>query len=1143
MDELKMNKRFKFCLLSLLSLSLIGSYFSSLSFVNKIATNIEAEPIKEISYNVSNNKHVTATGEAWGNQCYNDDFKAKIDQYKHIFALISYNETLETEEHETTILENFITEDNDLGNKIKVNGSIPLKDVEDARVYLLVGHLCIVTPVIEFISIQEGCEFLSYSLGACTLFYKGAGWMFNPTEAEVDSYFTSTSFSSIAWNNLDYNGIDTVIGKENHNGIPKNGYVLATTFTSPIGKESYFISANMASPYYPVGTRIKVNSTPLKDIDGAYFISNLGSNNIYLYLPSDSIPVGDYIELKIEAHTKCAGAYINETKLFYYSSSWTNVEPAHVTVNIGNLYINKRVQKLTTIDDVYLTEAIYSSIPDVHPIGWTINNVYYDLSKTPLTINKSTSVTVNINAAISFYTDKKVSIKINSNNEYALRFKNNLGTIDYINLKAMYESVETGTFIVEQKVVENYLYQYPDKSFKDYFVNTDQASNYTDLNKIVNIDYDLTNARYKEGYYSKYYASLSNVSKKKLYSSYIGIGYLKLKIGNSYQYVLTGNNIYDTSYKMYDIATQEYGDLSKEYNEEELEDIKNYIDEVCNLSLSTETGLTVLNEVEGRSYFDEYGAAYADNVQYVSHGAQKGAPGVMVIDGQEFDFENTPGLIFLDETFWLCSDPSNTFKKTFNKGSIYGVGEPETSLWNSKNPYGTKEFLSEVSGALGARGYRIWLDDGFGDVDNQNDVSISKVKAKELEEFMYLLIKEGIKEIYLLAPSVTEYYAPVYYSKNLTTSNYEWVDYLTMRDGNHSSEVYIDSYAVIDPKVDLNGYKRWLKAQYSYIHSIGKLISSFRDKYKIGSDIRFYIEGLNEVEFEGNLHKQGSYDIATSTYTTSYYTSSELAFIISDLSYYATKAINETINIGKYSNTGGYTTPSHVNISSYNWDHIKAMVASGVYYDTFIDDLTNEILNGKGITPIDGDEAIIDTNPNHYFQVLNWHPYVQWLEYENSELHYGTVTSGKAEVHDYASLWTTFNNNMYSRYVSKFTNWTPKVVISEYGIVDWGSHVGGNLATLGVSKELASNVYYSIASTFKNLSFASNATLIGFRLLNMEEVYKQDPTLSDVIIYGEGNIGMLNEDLSLKPIMKKYYNLIRASNDYSILEATAKAYY
>ena len=393
---------------------------------------------------------------------------------------------------------------------------------------------------------------------------------------------------------------------------------------------------------------------------------------------------------------------------------------------------------------------------------------------------------------------------------------------------------------------------------------------------------------------------------------------------------------------------------------------------------------------------------------------------------------------------------------------------------------------------------------------------------------MKSLIDGGVKEILFANGNfMMPYDYPCYYVKD-ANNNYLWVSTEAYLAGGYTF-VYQDYHAVPNPATEAAAYATWLKAQYDYYVLFAELVDSWKSEYGwTDSVVKFYFEGINEPEFQGLIHKRGTY--AGGTYTCGYYSTAEMAKILTDAAYYMTLAIGDT---------GYVTTPALTNIASSSNSPLDTY---GVYCDTLLAAMYAEINNGVAPTAISSITPANTNDENAYFTCLNWHPYLPWFKYEDTTMYYGEIvttdhwllgTTTTAKVNSsYADMWVAWNNNMYQIAVNGGDEDCPKVFFSEFGVCDWGSPADGNYKKMGINEELAATVFKTLLGSASDLLFVDELTVMAFRVFDNEELG-----------IGEGNFGMIDENGQIKAIMKEYYVIINGNDDTSSLQAKIDEYF
>ncbi len=150
-------------------------------------------------------------------------------------------------------------------------------------------------------------------------------------------------------------------------------------------------------------------------------------------------------------------------------------------------------------------------------------------------------------------------------------------------------------------------------------------------------------------------------------------------------------------------------------------------------------------------------------------------------------------------------------------------------------------------------------------------------------------------------------------------------------------------------------------------------------------------------------------------------------------------------------------------------------------------------------------------------------------------------TDGNLNV-NYVQDWIVLNESVYDSFVNVIKTQNPnyeiKVVFTEFGLTDYGTHkVGAGLQANGITNDTCATVIVSIMNAVKELKFASNCTMIAYRLCDTEGL------VSYALSSAEGNIGFINEDGTVKEQLIAYYNVINGNTDTSNLQKIVNKYY
>ena len=259
------------------------------------------------------------------------------------------------------------------------------------------------------------------------------------------------------------------------------------------------------------------------------------------------------------------------------------------------------------------------------------------------------------------------------------------------------------------------------------------------------------------------------------------------------------------------------------------------------------------------------------------------------------------------------SSSSNAIITPTSKGTfLFGIGEmPNFGNGGAVDSMGTPELVSNLTGALGAKSYRLWmhLTSIIDRAPDSDAVSIDPVEAAQYHSFINELKANGVTQIIALS----HYYIyPAGYSGNSAGS------------------------AIPLPGTD--EYTRFLNITEN---CYALLSAEF-------PDVKFWEPG-NETNSDRFLAKSG-YDpnADPSTQTDNVYSETEKAQITTDICYYANLGIKKTSSQ-------------------------ESLVLPGMVFNSTVNDFLSDIYISISSGNFPRGDAKKDKN--NYFNILNWHPY------------------------------------------------------------------------------------------------------------------------------------------------------------------------
>ena len=1051
---------------------------------------------------------VTYSSIVWNNIDY-VGFDVKYGLSGGASILIGYSELISDDNGQYSNETNLITQESSVGNHIAVNG-VALKDVEGAYSLLYAGYLYIYVPVCEVLTIEKNTEVYGYALSATTFYFTSAWTTEEPAR-------TAVTFSQIAWNNYDYNGYSTTYGQENHAGKPANGFCGLFSYSADLG--SMVVTSNMATDYLDIGSKFKVNGVAAKDIEGAYIGYNAASTFLYFYIPFDGLMASDVYTVTIESGAKFMNATLPATTHYFYDGLLHDNAPIVVTVQYGEISVSNRFSGTQIIDTQYLSEALNSDASSVCPLIWTIGGTQYYAGEI---VEVNATTTVVITEAVEFETMYGASVRITNDGNYGIRFESRIELDSYNALVAKYgeTNIKTGTYIVPKA-----LFDKAGMTIAEYFAQEKGEGSASKYVNVSNFDVDknqngiFNKKTYETDGYIQYYGALTNLKSSNYYTQFFGVGYITITIGEKTVTVYGLTDVLKTNRTIYDVARMAYSDLDEEFSDDALTVLQQYIDSVAVLTYSN-GNLFADTEVTGREYENAYSVSLNGDAYTITSLVN---PKAVVVNGIKLAVtinENSGVYSFDLATAYL--------DEHFGSSLQYGLGEPNYAVWGAGTENANDTLLAGIAQELGVTSYRVWVNGQMGSVGAGNVVSLGTAHTNALKSHVKSLIDGGVKEILFANGNfMMPYDYPCYYVMD-ANNNYLWISTETYLGGGYSF-VYQDYHAVPDPATEAVAYATWLKAQYDYYVLFAQLVDSWKSEYGwTDSVVKFYFEGINEPEFHGLIHKRGTY--ADGTYTCGYYSTNEMAKILTDVAYYMTLAVGDA---------GYVTTPALTNIASNSNSPIDT---NGVYCDTLLNAMYEQINDAVAPTAISGIAPANTNDENDYFTCLNWHPYLPWFKAEDTTMYYGEIvtktgwfgiTTTTAEVNsNYANMWVAWNNGMYQIAVAGGDTDSPKVFFSEFGVCDWGNPDSGYYKTMGINEELAATVFKTLLGSASDLTFVDELTVMAFRVFDNAELGS-----------GEGNFGMIDENGQIKAIMKEYYVIINGNDDTSSLQAKIDEYF
>lgn len=351
-------------------------------------------------------------------------------------------------------------------------------------------------------------------------------------------------------------------------------------------------------------------------------------------------------------------------------------------------------------------------------------------------------------------------------------------------------------------------------------------------------------------------------------------------------------------------------------------------------------------------------------------------------------------------------------------------------------------FVAELAGAYDVDGVRIWLPSlGQAKADGKGGYTVT-LKVKELAALknqVQQLKVQGIQKIVAMPGShvIPSDYKNAVYSDGKRYSQ----DEISAGKTNGLTALSTHTYLVVpSPVNEPEVYQKFMEVQQEYYRLLSEAIPEIT-----------HFETINEPEGNGGIRPVGyKVTAAQDCPDKNGYTTETIARICMDYNYAATAGVDAAGN--------GAVVLSPALTGTNNG---KAMLQAFYQYIA----------------------AKEDKNPDHYFEILNWHPYVFYVGTE------GGPTFGANKWNEWETTWTEFQQDFYKIAVNAGDGTTP-VWFTEIGVTDCGRYNKGSQyfgETKGaITEEMAAQrLLRMLQLTEQELSFVKNAMV--FRISDMED--------------------------------------------------------
>lgn len=272
--------------------------------------------------------------------------------------------------------------------------------------------------------------------------------------------------------------------------------------------------------------------------------------------------------------------------------------------------------------------------------------------------------------------------------------------------------------------------------------------------------------------------------------------------------------------------------------------------------------------------------------------------------------------LFMAVMLVLCLSMTGCSRKyTYDRSHFFGLCEVSGEISAGVDRGLTHEFISDMAGALGVNSFRVWMSmRAVLLVDSEDNITLNTQTVALYHDLLDKLKAQGVDRFTLM------------------TSGFIYpADYQTTT-----------SLVVPDPNEEYDMYIRFLSLQEKAFAAIAREFEDIR-----------YFEPANEPDNESGafMHRNGYTAGGSVQVNADYmYTETELAYILGDLCWYVGRGVHGV------DEKACVLLPALCNYSSAP-DFLEGIYAA----------IASKCL------PVG--EPYSDTDPDNYFQILNWHPY------------------------------------------------------------------------------------------------------------------------------------------------------------------------
>jgi len=398
-------------------------------------------------------------------------------------------------------------------------------------------------------------------------------------------------------------------------------------------------------------------------IDEIYVREHLGdAMTVYAGETIGVLPAVPEMEGYTDGRWTVDGEIINDSTVWAYTEDKTAtfIYTKLYTLTFGDTGVTKQLAEGETIGEL---PAIPSK--EGYVGSWRINgrklteNTVWNYNE-DLTATIEYQIDLGVDVTISM--EEGASVRVSGDNS-GIRFETRLNKADYDALVQKYgaENIETGTFIVPYTLIgNNGIYAYVTDASKI------AGKHYV---KVINKDNSWFNASTAatDGYY-KWYGSIVKIKPQNYALNYVGIGYVKVTVGEESILILAGEATFEGSRSIYQVAYKAYIDENNGLDDDGMTALENYLNEVAVFVSNVDKSAPVLDTT-----LESYG--YTANYT-LSQSAETGNYIVTATEGK------TINALIVDNIAYKV-EPANVIYFSYYKGTATVLSGDEVSAMNA----------------------------------------------------------------------------------------------------------------------------------------------------------------------------------------------------------------------------------------------------------------------------------------------------------------------------------------------------------------------------------------------------------------------------------------------------------------------------